>query len=56
MEKFPKVFKGLGRATGVPDIHIEMDESVPPVQQKQRQVPFQYKQKLKDHSNMIINQ
>ena len=29
VEKFPKVFKGLGRATGVPDIHIEMDESVP---------------------------
>ena len=48
--KFPKVFTGLGRATGVPDIHIEMDNSVPPVQQKQRQVSIQYKQKLKGPS------
>ena len=54
--KFPKVFKGLGRATGVPDIHIEMDDSVPPVQQKQRQIPYQYKQKLKDHLGELIKE
>ena len=47
--QFPKVFKGLGRATGVPDIHIEVDKSVPPVQQKPRQIPMLYKQKLKEH-------
>ena len=37
VKQFPKVFSGLGRATGVPDIQIEMDKSVMPVQQKQRQ-------------------
>ena len=56
VEKFPKVFKGLGRATGVTDIHIEMDESVPPVQQKQRQVPLMYKQKLKDHLEELVKE
>ena len=54
--KFPKVFTGLGRATGVPDIHIEMDDKIPPVQQKQRQVPFQFKQKLKDHLEELIKE
>ena len=54
--KFPKVFKGLGRATGVPDIHIEMDNSVTPVQQKQRQIPIQYKQKLKDHLEELVRE
>ena len=42
-EQFLEVFIGLGRATGVPDIHIEMDETVAPVQQKQRQIPIHYK-------------
>ena len=54
--KFPKVFTGLGRATGVPDIHIEMDDSVTPVQQKQRQIPIQYKQKLKDHLEELVRE
>ena len=36
--QFPKVFRGLGRGTGVPSIHIEMDETVPLVQQKQSQI------------------
>ena len=48
--KFPKVFKGLGRATGVPDIHIEMYDSVPPVQQKQHQIPFQ----CSDSASIIV--
>ena len=36
-EQYPKVFTGLGRATGVPDIHIELDETVTPVQQDRYQ-------------------
>ena len=52
--QFPNVFKGLGRATGVPDIHIEMDKSVPPVQQKPRQIPIHYKQKLKEHLEELV--
>ena len=47
--EIPKVFTGLGRVVGVPDINIEMDKIVAPVQQKQRQIPIHYKQKLKDH-------
>ena len=54
--KFPKVFTGLGRATGVPDIHIEMDDTVPTVQQKQRQIPIHYKQKLKDHLQELVKE
>ena len=50
------MFTGLGRATGVPDIHIEMDDTVPPVQQKQRQIPIHYKQKLKDHLQELIKE
>ena len=56
VKKFPKVFKGLGRATGVPDIHIEVDDKIPPVQQKQRQVPFHYKDKLKNHLEELIKE
>ena len=54
--QFPKVFKGLGRATGVPDIHIEMDKTVPPVQQKPRQISMLYKQKLKDHLEELVKE
>ena len=31
---YPKVFHGLGRATKMPPVHIEIDSTVPPVQQK----------------------
>ena len=40
---YPKVFHGLGRATKVPPVHIEIDDTVPPVQQKQRLIPIHYK-------------
>ena len=53
-EQFPKVFMGLGRATGVLDIHIEMDETIAPVQQKQRQIPIHFKEKLKEHLGELI--
>ena len=35
-KQFLEVFTGLGRATGVPDIHIKMDETVTPVYQWDR--------------------
>ena len=38
----------------MPDIHIEMDETVTPVQQKQRQIPIHYKPRLKDHLEELI--
>ena len=56
VDQFPKLFTGLGRATGVPVIHIEMDKSIPPVQQKQRQIPIQYKQKLQDHLGELVRE
>ena len=56
VNQFPKLFTGLGRATGVPVIHIEMDKSIPPVQQKQRQIPIQYKQKLQDHLLELVRE
>ena len=40
----------------MPDIHIEVDKSVPPVQQKPRQIPMLYKQKLKDHLEELIKE
>ena len=40
MKQFLEVFTGSGRATGIPDIHIEMDEMIAPVQQKQKQIPI----------------
>ena len=36
VKDFSGLFEGLGRATGVEPIHIEVDESVKPVQQKRR--------------------
>ena len=43
------MFKGLGRATKVPQIHIEIDNSGGPVQQNQRPIPLHYGDKLKIH-------
>ena len=54
--QYPEVFTGLGRVTGVPDIHIEMDEMVPPVHQKQRQIPIHYKPKLNAHLEELIRE
>ena len=54
--QFPKVFMGLGRATGVPDIHIEMDDTIEPVQQKQRQIPIHFKEKLREHLEELIKE
>ena len=54
VSKFPGVFKGLGRATKVPPIQIEVDPSFPPVQQKLRPIPIHYKKKLKKHLQQLV--
>ena len=56
VSKFPKVFKGLGRATKVPPIQIEVDPSFPPVQQKLRPIPIHYKEKLKKHLQELVQE
>ena len=40
----------------MPDIHIEMDETVVPVQQKQRQMPIHYEPRLKEHLEECIKE
>ena len=40
VEKFPSVFQGIGQFKGDP-VKLHIDESVPPVAQKHRHVPFQ---------------
>ena len=42
VEECSGLFVGLGRATGVEPIHIEIDDSVKPVQQKRRPIPLKY--------------
>ena len=46
--KYPKLFKGVGRAQIEP-IHILMDKKVKPVQQKQRKVALHFMARLKAH-------
>ena len=48
VEKYKSVFKGLGRAKVEP-VHIEVDPSVKPVQQKRRTVAFKYQEKFRRH-------
>ena len=48
MEQYDSLFQGLGNATVEP-VHIEVDASVKPVQQKQRPIALQYKQLFKQH-------
>ena len=47
-DKFPNVFKGIGKAKVEP-IHIERDPKCRPVQQKRRPIPIHYKEKLREH-------
>ena len=42
VKEFSGLFEGFGRVTGVDPIHIEVDESVKPVQQKRRPIPLKY--------------
>ena len=48
LRPFEKVFQGIGRAKVEP-VHIEVDPSVKPVQQKRRPIPLRYVEKFKDH-------
>ena len=48
VDRFPKVFNGLGRAK-VDPVHIEVDESVKPIQQKDRPIAIHLKDKFKKH-------
>ena len=50
------LFEGFGRVTGVDPIHIEVDESVKPFQQKRRPIPLKYVERfenLLDHKSAI---
>ena len=42
------LFEGFGRVTGVDPIHIEVDDSVKPVQQKRRPIPLKYVERFED--------
>ena len=42
------LFEGFGRITGVDPIHIEVDESIKPVQQKRRPIPLKYVERFED--------
>ena len=55
-DKFPKLFEGIGRATGVDPIHIHIDETVTPVQQKRRPVPLHYVEKLKKLLDQLVEE
>ena len=46
--RFPELFTGVGRAKVEP-IHIYMDPSVKPIQQKQRKVALHFQQRLREH-------
>jgi hypothetical protein len=48
VKDFSGLFVGLGRATGVEPIHIEVDESIKPVQQKRRHIPLKYVERFED--------
>ena len=47
-EKFPDLFKGLGRARVQP-VHIEVNPRVKPIQQKRRNIALHYVERLKKH-------
>ena len=47
-DKFPNVFKGIGKAK-VELVHIEMDPRYKPVRQKCRPIPSHYKEKFREH-------
>ena len=40
---------GIGKAVNVAPIHIEIDDSFPPVQQKRRAVPLHYREPFRKH-------
>ena len=48
VKDFSGLFEGFGRATGVDPIHIEVDESVKPVQQKRRPIPLKYVERFEN--------
>ena len=53
---FKEVFKGIGRATKVPPIEIEVDSSIPPLQQMMRPIPIRYKEKLRLHLQELVKE
>ena len=54
--KYPKVFHGLGRATKVLPVHIEIDDMVTLIQQKQQLIPIHYKEKLRKHLKELVSE
>ena len=51
-----KLFSGLGKATGVEPVHIEIDKTVPPVQQKRQSIPLHYVDRFKAHLEELIKE
>ena len=48
VEEYPQLFQGIGKAVGVEPIHVYVDESVTPIQQKRRPIPIHYVERFKD--------
>ena len=43
--KYPKVFQGVGKLKDF-NLHLHVDQNVPPVAQKLRKVPFALREKV----------
>ena len=52
-EKFPAVFKGIGKLTGY-EATIHLDPAVQPVAQKPRRIPFALREKVRDHISDLL--
>ena len=48
-KKHSRLFSGLGKVVNADPVHIEIDTTVPPVQQKRRVIQIHYKRWFKEH-------
>ena len=46
-------FRPFGTDMSLPPVHMEIDDSVKPVQQKRRPIALHYLDKFKDHIELI---
>ena len=54
LQKYPEIFKGIGEL-GEP-LHLEVDNTVKPVQIPPRRIPEALRKPLKDHLNELEEQ
>ena len=52
-DKYPTVFKGIGKLKDV-EINIHIDESVPPVAQRHRRIPFQQRKMVEQEIDNLL--